>query len=59
VAAARSGSPEHDDLPWPAYDLDRRATCLLDRQPAALDDPDHEIRLLWDEVVTAPSTARP
>jgi para-nitrobenzyl esterase len=59
VAAARSGSPEHDDLPWPAYDLDRRATWLLDRQPAALDDPDHEIRLLWDEVVTAPSTARP
>lgn len=59
VAAARSGSPEHDDLPWPAYDLGRRAACLLDRQPAVLDDPDHEVRLLWDEVAPAPSTVRP
>jgi carboxylesterase type B len=59
VAAARSCSPEHDDLPWPAYDLGRRVTCLLDRQPAVLDDPDHEVRLLWDEVAPAPSAARP
>jgi para-nitrobenzyl esterase len=59
VGAARSGHPQHDDLVWPAYDLDRRATCQLDGEPTVVDDPDHEIRLLWDEVAPAPTAARP
>jgi para-nitrobenzyl esterase len=50
VGTARTGVPEHGDLPWPAYDLDRRATCLLDRSPGVLDDPDGELRALWDEI---------
>jgi para-nitrobenzyl esterase len=54
-AAARSGSPEHADLPWPAYDAERRATCLLDRDVAVVDDPAGEVRRLWDELTPAPS----
>jgi para-nitrobenzyl esterase len=56
TAAARTGSPEHDDLPWPAYDTERRATCLLDREVAVVDDPDDEIRHLWDEIAPVPSS---
>jgi para-nitrobenzyl esterase len=54
-SAARSGSPEHDELPWPAYDAERRATCLLDRDVAVVDDPAGEVRQLWDELTPAPS----
>jgi para-nitrobenzyl esterase len=53
--AARTGSPEHDELPWPAYDAERRATCLLDRGVAVVDDPAGEARRLWDELTPAPS----
>jgi para-nitrobenzyl esterase len=54
-SAARSGSPEHDELSWPAYDAERRATCLLDRDVAVVDDPAGEVRRLWDELTPAPS----
>jgi para-nitrobenzyl esterase len=64
LATAHTGVPEHDDLPWPAYDVERRATCVLDRSPTVLDDPDGELRALWDEIDgvdgvggTAPVTA--
>jgi para-nitrobenzyl esterase len=54
-SAARTGSPEHDELPWPAYDAERRATCLLDRDVTVVDDPAGEVRQLWDELTPAPS----
>jgi para-nitrobenzyl esterase len=54
-SAARTGSPEHDELPWPAYDAERRATCLLDREVTVVDDPAGEVRQLWDELTPAPS----
>jgi para-nitrobenzyl esterase len=54
-SAARTGSPEHDELSWPAYDAERRATCLLDRDVAVVDDPAGEVRQLWDELTPAPS----
>ncbi|HLM63537.1 MAG TPA: carboxylesterase/lipase family protein [Acidimicrobiales bacterium] len=47
---ARTGDPEHDELRWPAYDADRRATCVLDRTPTVVDDPEGQLRELWDEV---------
>jgi para-nitrobenzyl esterase len=50
AAMARAGDPQHDDLAWPAYDTDRRATMVLDRSPAVVDDPDPEPRHLWAEV---------
>lgn len=48
LATAHSGRPGHDDLEWPAYDSERRATCILDRAPSVLDDPGGEIRQLWN-----------
>ena len=45
---ARRGTPAHDDLDWPAYDLPRRATCVLDRDPTVLDDPEGDIRAFWN-----------
>ena len=47
---AHTGAPATDDLPWPAYDRDRRATCILDRTPRVDDDPDPELRAMWDEL---------
>jgi para-nitrobenzyl esterase len=55
ATAARTGSPEHDDLPWPAYDTGRRATCLLDRDATVADDPAGDVRRLWDELTPAPT----
>ena len=39
-------------LDWPAFDLDRRATRVFDLAPSVIDDPEPEIRALWE-------TARP
>jgi len=50
AAMAHAGTPATDALPWPAYDLERRATCVLDRTPRVDDDPEPELRALWDEV---------
>jgi para-nitrobenzyl esterase len=46
---ARDGQPAHDDLAWPAYDTDRRATCILRREPTVLDDPEGELRAYWSD----------
>jgi para-nitrobenzyl esterase len=50
AAMAHTGAPATDDLPWPAYDLERRATCVLDRTPRVEDDPEPELRALWEEL---------
>ena len=50
AAVAHTGAPATDDLPWPAYDVDRRATCILDRTPRVVDDPAPALRALWDEL---------
>jgi para-nitrobenzyl esterase len=47
---AHASVPAHDRLDWPAYDLDQRRTCVLDRETAVEADPDAEIRALWDEL---------
>jgi para-nitrobenzyl esterase len=57
LGAAHTGRPEHDDLEWPAYETRRRATCILDRSPAVLDDPESEIRSFWRTLSGAPSLA--
>jgi para-nitrobenzyl esterase len=48
LAMAQTGRPQHDDLDWPSYDLERRATCILHRKPAVIDDPEGEIRSFWN-----------
>ena len=47
---AHAGSPAHDDLAWPAYEIGRRRTCVLDRTPRVDDDPGADQRRLWDEL---------
>ena len=47
----RSGDPSHPGLPaWPAYELERRATMLLDETSTVVDDPLGERRLLWEGI---------
>jgi para-nitrobenzyl esterase len=52
---ARTGQPGHDDLAWPAYDTTRRSTCILDREPTVVDDPDAGIRSFWTSLLPAPA----
>ncbi len=49
-AVARTGRPSLPSLDWPAYDLERRRTCLLDRTPTVVADPDGAVRALWAEI---------
>jgi para-nitrobenzyl esterase len=44
VAFARTGSPSTPDLPWPAYDADRRPTMVLGRVPRVEEAPRDEER---------------
>ena len=48
---AHTGRPAHEGMPdWPAYDLHRRATMVLDAPCRVADDPGAETRLLWEEI---------
>ena len=52
VAFARTGNPNHTDLPqWPPYDLDERSTLILSINPIVVQDPMNELRLLWDDLL--------
>jgi para-nitrobenzyl esterase len=51
AAFAHTGKPEHPGIPaWPAYDLDRRATLILDTECRVEDDPRGETRKLWQAI---------
>jgi para-nitrobenzyl esterase len=43
---ARSGDPG-----WPAYDLERRSTCVIDAEPTVAAYPEEVSRRLWQESV--------
>jgi para-nitrobenzyl esterase len=48
---ARTGRPEHAAIPiWPAYDTERRATLILDKECRIENDPGGEARRLWQEI---------
>lgn len=50
VAFARTGNPNHAFLPhWPKYELSRRSIMIFDEVCRAVDDPDQELRLLWEK----------
>jgi para-nitrobenzyl esterase len=44
---ATTGRPGGDGLDWPAYDLDRRTTCVFDRRTTLVEDPEGAIRTFW------------
>jgi para-nitrobenzyl esterase len=49
VAFARTGNPSCDEVgDWPAYDVTRRATMILDGACRVADDPDGHRRVLWE-----------
>jgi para-nitrobenzyl esterase len=51
AAFAHSGRPEHPAIPtWPAYDLGRRATLILDAECRIENDPRGETRKLWQAI---------
>jgi para-nitrobenzyl esterase len=50
VAFAHGGAPGTQELPWPAYSLNRRDTMLFDEKSAAGPDPIRETRIFWDNV---------
>jgi len=49
VRFAADGDPGGGPLPpWPVYDLERRATMVLDVESSVVDDPAPGVRELWD-----------
>jgi para-nitrobenzyl esterase len=51
IAFARSGVPKTEGLPaWPAFDLQRRATMVFDRDTRVVDDPRGRERRLFGQV---------
>jgi para-nitrobenzyl esterase len=48
---ARTGDPSFDGIPrWPAYNLNSRATMILDAQCRVVEDPSSAERKLWQEI---------
>ncbi|MBC2652779.1 carboxylesterase/lipase family protein [Novosphingobium flavum] len=45
AAFAHSGNPSTPEIPWPAFDLQRRATLVLDREIKVVDDLHHDRRV--------------
>jgi len=51
AAFIRSGTPAAALLPdWPPYDLDRRATMIWSSAPHVVDDPQGQVRTLWEDM---------
>lgn len=49
VAFAKNGDPSTAELPaWPRYDTERRATMLFGTECTVAEDPDAEMRRLWE-----------
>ena len=52
AAFIRSGTPAIASLPaWPPYDLERRATMIFSDAPHVVDDPQGQVRALWEQVL--------
>ena len=49
VSFAKTGDPNNSELSdWPAYDVSRRATMLLNENCTVEDDPDAKLRAVWN-----------
>ncbi|WEG12337.1 carboxylesterase/lipase family protein [Pullulanibacillus sp. KACC 23026] len=53
IAFARSGDPNHQDLPlWEPYDLETRPTLIFNVESKLVQDPDRQSRLLSKQMTT-------
>jgi para-nitrobenzyl esterase len=51
VSFARTGNPNNNKVPnWPAYNATERPTMIFDNTTRVESDPQHEIRMLWNEL---------
>jgi para-nitrobenzyl esterase len=56
----RTGDPGGGGLPdWPRYDIERRATLLIDRESRVADDPSGEARAAWPAAWPGEPSGRP
>jgi para-nitrobenzyl esterase len=52
AAFIRSGNPAIASLPaWPPYDLERRVTMIWSSAPHVVDNPQGQVRALWEQVL--------
>ena len=52
AAFIRSSNPAIANLPaWPSYDLERRATMIFSDVAHVVDDPQGQVRALWEPVL--------
>ncbi len=52
IAFARSGNPNHEDIPeLPRYDKEKRATILFDKEVAVEKDPYGNERAAWEDIL--------
>ena len=52
IAFARQGDPNTPELPtWPSYEPKQRATMLFDRESTIQNDPNAEVRQVWEKAV--------
>jgi len=51
AAFAHTGKPEAKGLPaWKPYDLNTRATMILNTESTCVDDPNREKRIMWEKM---------
>lgn len=54
LAFAKTGDPNNKAIPhWPAYNAEQRPTMLFDLKTRVENDPDHDIRVMWDAIPPA------
>ena len=53
IAFAKTGNPNHPGIPnWAPYNAQSRATMLFDVKTRLENDPNRELRLMWNEILT-------
>ena len=51
LAFAKTGDPNNKTIPhWPPYNAKERPTMIFDNNTRVENDPNHEIRVMWDEI---------
>jgi len=54
VTMAKNANPNNSKIPnWPAYDAQKRATMVFDKEVRVEDDPRNEIRKFWTDMPAA------